>query len=456
MRKPQAAQSPIDLFANLDTPEVPKICVEPYDIFITGVGGTGVITIGTLLGMAAHLDGKGCSVVDMAGLAQKGGAVVSHVRLANSPDDIHATRVSARGADLILGFDVVVTAGKEALSKINPGITRVLTNTHKTITGHFTKNPDYFFPAEAMETDIIKTAGATHAEFLDAQEIATNLMGDSLMTNMFMVGYALQKGYIPVSHEALKEAIRLNGVAIQDNLMALQWGRLAATNMTAVESFLHRTHAVDEDHILSETAEQIIDRRAGFLAAYQSKRYARQYRRIIAQVRKVEAEVETDQLTRDIAQSLYRLMAYKDEYEVARLYTNGDFKRRLDEQFEGKYQLQFHLAPPLMSKRNEKGELQKKVYGSKMMLAFKLLSLFKFLRGTPFDVFGYTAERRMERRLIKDYQKMIDRMVGTVRVDNVAQMCEIAQLPQKIRGFGHVKHQNYEMIQAQMKAFMEG
>lgn len=456
VRKPQAAQSPIDHFSRIPPVPITEIGAEPYDVFITGVGGTGVTTIGTLLAMAAHLEGKGCSVVDMAGLAQKGGAVVSHVRLAGCPEDIHATRVSAQGADLILGFDVVVTASREALSKINPGVTQVVINNHRTITGHFTKNPDYFFPAEGMESEITTIAGVSKVDMLDAQEIATNLMGDSIMTNMFLVGYALQKGYIPVSLEALQEAIRLNGVSVEENLLALLWGRLAGFDINAVVHFAHKTHPVDPDHVLSETATQMISRRVKFLATYQSKRYGNKYRRVMERVCLLEDSLKTDILTREIAQSLYRLMAYKDEYEVARLYTNGDFKRRMAEQFEGNYKLQFHLAPPLLAKRNEKGELQKKAYGSWMMGAFKILSQMKFLRGSLFDPFGYTAERRQERQLIKDYHKMIDRILETARVDNVEQMCEIARLPQKIRGYGHVKHQNYERVKVQMDAFMGG
>lgn len=456
IRKPQATQSPIEYFSRLAEPQIPEIGSAPYDIFITGVGGTGVITIGTLLAMAAHLEGKGCSVVDMAGLAQKGGAVVSHVRLARAPEDIHATRVGSQGADLVLGFDLVVTAGREALSKIKPGSTHVVVNSHESITGHFTKNPDYFFPTADMQAEIVKIGGQSHVEFLDAQEMATNLMGNSIMTNIFMVGYALQRGYIPVSLEALQQAIRLNGVSVEENLLALKWGRLAGSDLKVAEFFAHKEHAADPDHVLSETIKDIIERRSKFLVGYQSRRYGRLYYRTMSRVRKCEESLGTDKLTREIAQSLYRLMAYKDEYEVARLYSNGDFKRRLKEQFDGKYKLQFHLAPPLLAKRNEKGELQKQLYGSWMLGAFKILSKFKFLRGTPLDIFGYSQERRSERKLIKDYNRMITMILKTVTPENVDQMCEIAKLPQKIRGFGHVKHESYRIVNAQMQTFLKG
>lgn len=455
LRKPESSQVPEGLFADLPVPQYPKLTHEPYDIFITGVGGTGVITIGALIGMAAHLEKRGCSVVDMAGLAQKGGAVVSHLRLSHSPEDIHATRVDAQGANLILGFDIVVSSGHEALSKIKPGVTQVLINDHQSITGHFTKNPDYIFPARAMREDILKVAGADKTEFIEAQELATNLMGDSIMTNLFMVGYALQKGYIPVSAAALEEAIHLNNVAVHDNLLAFQWGRLAAVDWAKAQNYIKKSHKIDEDHVLSETVDQLIDRRVQFLTAYQNRDYAQKYLTIINQVREKEALLKTDRLTKTIAQTLYRLMAYKDEYEVARLYVNGDFERRLQEQFEGDYKVYFHMAPPLLAKKNEKGELQKMTFGPWMFTAFKGLAKLKGLRGTIFDIFGYSTERKRERQLIEDYKIIIHRILDSVTPETLDSLCEVAALPQKIRGYGHVKEKNDRDISIALDAYLD-
>ncbi|MBW8309469.1 MAG: indolepyruvate ferredoxin oxidoreductase family protein [Candidatus Paracaedibacteraceae bacterium] len=446
VRRPEVLQAPADLFATLPQPQEATELTRPYNIFITGVGGTGVTTIGALLGMAAHLEGKGCSVVDMAGLAQKGGAVVSHLRIAQKPEDIYATRVASHSADLLLGFDVVVTASQEGLDKIKPGHTRVVMNSHQSITGHFTKNPDYVFPQTAMEKDIIQVAGKDNVDLIAAHDLATNLLGDSIMTNLFMVGYALQKGLLPLSPQSVIEAIRLNGVAIQDNILALKWGRLAAVDLATVQDFAFQEKPIDSDQQLSESVREMIDRRSRFLEEYQNQSYAHIYRQTMEKVRQAEVILETDRLTKVIAQSLYRLMAYKDEYEVARLYSNGDFLRRLKQQFDGNIKIVFHLAPPLLAKKNAKGELQKMNFGPWMMSAFKLLAKFKFLRGTPFDIFGYSAERRLERQWIKDYQQAIDHVLDTVTKDKIDQACSLMELPQKIRGYGHVKEQNHHQI----------
>ncbi|MBX3486793.1 MAG: indolepyruvate ferredoxin oxidoreductase family protein [Candidatus Paracaedibacteraceae bacterium] len=452
IKKPEAAQSPAELFDAL--PTAPQIHLQdsPYTIFITGVGGTGVTTVGAILGMAAHLEGKGCSIVDMAGLAQKGGAVVSHLKIAKSPDKIHATRVASRSADLLLGFDLVVTAGQDGLDKITQGKTKVLVNTHQTITGHFTKNPDYVFPENAMEHDIKSVAGSDHVEFIEAQDLATNLMGDSIMTNLFMVGYAAQKGLIPLAPESIVEAIRLNAVSIADNTLAFNWGRLAAVDMSTVHSFANKDKPVDPDHQISESIDDIISRRTKFLEDYQNKAYAERYHHALEKVRAHEASLGSDRLTRTVAQTLYRLMAYKDEYEVARLYTNGDFQRRLTQQFDGPVKLKFHLAPPLLARRNEKGELQKMTFGGWIMPVFKILARLKFLRGTAFDIFGYTAERKIERQWVKDYLDAIESVTPTVTLENIDEICTFMALPQQIRGYGHVKEAAHERVKKEWVA----
>lgn len=455
VRRPEAALSPEELFDQLPLP--PQLPLEKtYNIFITGVGGTGVTTVGALIGMAAHLEGKGCCVVDMAGLAQKGGAVVSHLRISRQPDHIHATRVSYGGADLVLGFDLVVTAGTEGLGKVKPNHTKLLVNDYQSITGHFTKNPDYVFPAEAMKNDILqKVSNPQLVEFIEATHLATDLMGDSIMTNLFIVGYALQKGLIPVSPEALREAIRLNGVAVDDNTKALNWGRMAATEIEKVKEFATKSKPIDPDHVMSESLDEIIDRRAQFLTNYQDHAYAQRYATFIQKVRAVESSLNSEKFSRAAAQSLYRLMAYKDEYEVARLYTDGHFIRRLKQEFSGEVKLQFHLAPPLLSRKDpQTGELQKMTFGPWIFKAFQVLAKMKKLRGTKWDIFGYTAERKMERQLIQQFEEIVEKLLLNLTSDNLDLATEISESFQRIRGFGHVKLKNHQDVMGSVNKLM--
>jgi indolepyruvate ferredoxin oxidoreductase len=441
LRQPQPASSPEDLFAKLPDPK-PVSLKQPYSIFVAGVGGTGVVTIGSLIGMAAHLENKGCSIVDMAGLAQKGGAVVSHIRVSRSPEGIHATSIGA-GADLLLGADLVVSAGAIGMDKISKGRTQVIVNTHESITGHFTQNPEALIPGAAMKADLIKAAGKGRTDFVEATALAKALMGDTITTNLFMVGFALQKGYIPVSSQALMEAIRLNGVAVPMNIQAFQWGRLAAVNLDVVEEFAKKEAPIEADRVLSETLEEKIRRRHEFLVHYQDKAYADRYLSFIQNVIREERRFGLTDLTEIVVQSYYRLLAIKDEYEVARLYTNGDFMRRLKQQFAGNFKLQFHLAPPLFSRRDpHTGELKKSTYGPWVFKFLKLLAKGKALRGTAFDIFGYMAERRMERQMLLDFEITMGKVLVQLTPKNHAIACQIAALPETIRGFGHVKERN--------------
>jgi indolepyruvate ferredoxin oxidoreductase len=438
-----------DATDELPTPTMPDLN-EPYGILITGVGGTGVVTIGALLGMAAHLEGKGCSVLDMAGLAQKGGAVVSHLRIGKSPEDIHAVRLSAGGARLLLGCDLVVAAGFDALSKIQPGTTRAVINSHETITGDFTRNPDIKFPTASLEGMIENAAGQGQADFLDATRLATALLGDSIATNLFMLGYAYQRGLVPVSLEAIDQAIALNGVAVEANRRALLWGRRAAHDLAAVQKLAApRTPA--PSHRIATGLDEVVARRAEFLTAYQNGAYASRYMALVERVKAAEAQRTPGRSDLSLAAARYyfKLLAYKDEYEVARLFTQGEFAEKLNQQFEGDFKLRFHLAPPLLSQRDpETGHLKKREFGPWLMPAFRVLAKLRGLRGTPLDIFGYTAERKQERRLIADYEALMETLMAGLTQDNQRIAVELASIPEHIRGYGHIKEQHLRAAKA--------
>lgn len=441
LRKPEA-RTDTGVWAVLPEPEIPSLEVESFGILITGVGGTGVVTIGALLGMAAHIEGKGCGILDMAGLAQKGGPVISHVRIAKRPEDIHAVRIAAGGAELLLGCDLVVAAGYDALSKIDEGKTVAVINSHEIVTGDFTRDPDLNFPGQGMQGQIAGAVGADRATFIDATDIATSLMGDSIATNLFMLGLAYQKGAIPVSAAAIEQAIDLNGIAVDANKQAFLWGRRAAVDPEAVARAAHRREA-PVMHKLSTSLEEMISRRASQLVAYQDIAYAERYESLVAQVREREARFGGTAVTEAVVRNYFKLLAYKDEYEVARLYTDPTFMRAVREQFDGDYKLKFHLAPPLMSQIDpDTGEPEKKQFGPWMMQAFGLLAKFKGLRGTKLDIFGYSEERRRERALIAEYETLVQEVLTGLSEGNVSLAVELLSVPAMIRGYGPVKERN--------------
>jgi len=425
------------IFPVLPEPQIPAL-TRPYGILVTGVGGTGVVTIGALLGAAAHIEGRGASVLDMTGLAQKGGAVTSHVKLAPRPEDLHAVRLSAGGADLLLGCDIAVAGGFEALSRLRKGETHVVVNRHEIVTGAFTRDPDFAFPGERLAADIRDLAGEADAEFIDATAIAERLLGDSIGANLFLLGFALQKGWIPLSLEAIERAIELNGVAVEFNKQALLWGRRAAYDRAAVERIAAPRERGSER--LSESLDEVILRRAAFLTEYQNAAYAERYRAFVRRVSEAEKArvLGSTALTEAVARGLFRLMAYKDEYEVARLHTDGTFVRRLAERFEGPVTLEFHMAPPLFAERDPAtGHLKRRSYGPWMRHALGVLARFRFLRGTVLNPFGHTAER--ERALIDEYRILIEGLLPALTATNHDAAVALARLPERIRGYGHIK-----------------
>ncbi|MCF8795366.1 indolepyruvate ferredoxin oxidoreductase family protein [Xanthomonas campestris] len=499
-----------DASALLDAlPEPPQRTAleQPWNILITGVGGTGVVTIGALLGMAGHLEGRGATVLDQTGLAQKGGAVTTHIRIARQPADIHAVRIAAGQADLVLGCDMVVVNDYWALSKVRDGRTQVVLNTYEAMPGSFTTQPDLQFPAAEIIAGVRTALGGQEPLLLDATQLATALLGDAIASNLFVLGYAWQHGLVPLSHAALMRAIELNGAAVAMNQQAFAWGRLAAVDLPAVQRAAGLAPALDtaahahaatppsrgpgswEDHDMSgqsapralaqtdadtlhadgdapvhplddeqlaQSLDEAIARRVHFLTDYQDAAYAQQYRALVERVRTHEAQRApgSTALSAAVARYAFKLMAYKDEYEVARLYTRGDFQRRVQQQFEGDYQLRFHLAPPLFAKKDANGQPIKREYGPWMFSAFKLLARLKFLRGGKLDVFGYTAERRGERQLIADYLATVNTLLQRLDNDNVGLAAQIASIPEHIRGYGHVKDAHLHEAKAREAALL--
>ncbi len=418
----------------------------PFNIVVTGVGGTGVITIGALLGMAAHLENKGCSILDQTGLAQKGGAVVSHVRVAKAPDDITATRIASGAADLVLGCDILVAGGRDALSTMRPGCTRAVMNAHQTMTGDFTRNADLVFPDDSLKSAIESAVGGGDAYFIEATRLATALMGDAIATNLFMLGYAYQKGFVPLSAASIDRAIELNGVAAEMNKQAFLWGRRAAADLHRVNKIAF-PGAVVTAPTRSKSLDELIEHRASFLTDYQDSAYANRYRALVAEVRNAEAGIVKgrSELARAVARYYFKLMAYKDEYEVARLYTSGEFANKLQSQFEGDYRIEFHLAPPILAKSDPAtGEQKKRRYGPWVLKIFRLFAKMRRLRGTALDVFGFSEERKRERRLIEEYEATIAALLESLNVHNHGLAVDIASIPEHIRGFGPIKRRAME------------
>lgn len=442
LRKPTRSSAAAP--SHLPSPVLPTLA-QPWNIVITGVGGTGVVTIGALLGMAAHIEGKGVLVLDMAGLAQKGGAVMSHVRLAATPQGLHAARVPAGQADLVLGCDLMVGAGKDALSTMHTQRTRAVMNTDVAPTGAFTQNPDW---ATSPRNMLDRVEGAVQeSDAVAATTLATALMGDAVASNMFMLGFAWQKGWVPLSEAALLRAIELNGAAVTMNQAAFAWGRQAAIDPDAVRQAagLQPKAVVVQLPQRTPSLEDLLADRIPRLTAYQSAAYADRYATFVRTLAAMEAaRTGGDKFAREVGVSLYKLMAYKDEYEVARLYTETGFFEQLANQMDGPYTVRFHLAPPLPARKDGQGRLVKRPFGPWMATAFRLLARAKRLRGTPFDVFGYTAERRQERKAIADYQALMARVAQHLAPDNTAQALALARLPQSVRGFGHVKERNHQ------------
>jgi indolepyruvate ferredoxin oxidoreductase len=446
IRKAEGVAETSDPLDGVPVPASTTLDRAGWSAIIDGIGGTGVVTIGAVLGMAAHLEGKGCGMIDMAGLAQKGGAVFSHVRIAPTPEDIHAIRISAGKADLILGCDLVVSGNKKVLSAVREGETVFVVNTAEVMPGEFARSADFSLPTERLKKAIKSAAGEHMAHFFDATQAASVLFGNSLGANMFLLGLAYQNGGVPLSAEAIEKAIELNGQAVSMNVSAFRWGRRAAHDPRSVQSLVDRARTATAVRNIATTIDEVIERRADFLKAYQNKSYAERYLAKVAEVRAAEnaAVPGSTAVTEAVARSLFKMMAIKDEYEVARLYTDGAFSKQLAGQFQSWDRLEFHLAPPILGRTSDDGKPRKSRFGPWMMKGFAMLAALKGLRGTALDIFGYTAERKMERRLLGQYEADVDTIRGLLKPGKIEAAVEVATVPSLIRGFGHVKMANVD------------
>jgi indolepyruvate ferredoxin oxidoreductase len=453
---------------SVSAPENPPALPEPrlpaleqtYGVIVTGIGGTGIVTVGAILGMAAHLEGKGVGIIDMAGLAQKGGAVFSHIRFATRPEEIHAIRIGARGADLVIGGDIVVAGNKKVLAAVKPGKTSVVVNLSEVLPGEFTRNPEFALPSERLKRAITAAAGDGHTYFVDASRIATALLGQSIGANLFMLGYAYQIGALPLSAEAVEKAIEMNGEAVAMNVAAFRWGRRAVVDRAAVDALIAPSPAAEDPaQRISQSFDEMVARREAFLTSYQDEAYAARYRQWVDRVKAVEAVKAPGRcgLSEAVARYLFKLMAYKDEYEVGRLYADPAFLKQVASTFDGdRLRLRFHLAPPLLARRDKTTGLPRKMtFGPWLLVGFRLLATMKFLRGTMFDPFGRTQERRTERQLIADYEAVLEQIIARLTPENHHIAVGLAAIPEKIRGFGHVKMRHLVAAKADEAALLE-
>ena len=409
-----------------------------FDLLVAGIGGTGVVTVGQLITMAAHLEGKGASVLDFTGFAQKGGAVISHIRIGKSPDTLHQVRIADGRADAVVACDVVVGTDPRCIRVLAKNRSRVLVNHTEIPSGQFVQNRNADVHMQQRIESLQAAVGPERLETVQANDLMLSIMGNTVYSNVFLLGYAWQRGLVPVALEALLRAIEINGVKIEENSRALSWGRIAAEDLQHVES----TAGLCAVTPPARTLDDIVEHRSGLLVAYQNAKYAREYRDFISRVRDREQAVSPGStvLTEAAAKYLYKLMAYKDEYEVARLYTDGEFLKKLGDTFEGDYQLTFHMAPPIFNRGLDAlGRPKKSAFGPWMLAALKVLATFKFIRGTALDPFGRLADRREERELITDYRSMLEELVAGLTASNHAIAVECASLPDQVRGYGPVK-----------------
>jgi len=438
------------LFAGLTRPPQAEMNTASFNVMIAGIGGTGVVTVGAILGMAAHLDGWGVSHFDMTGLAQKNGAVYSHLRIARMPATLYAQKLGKGEADLLLAFDLVAAAGNESASTLQPERTRAAVNRNVVPTAAFQFNRDAVPNGAGHYNTLCRHIGAEAVFSADATSLARALLGNEIGANLFLVGVAVQRGLLPVSVEAIQQAVRLNGAAIDLNLTAFALGRLYVADPVAVEAMVP-----EQNSRRPETSSEVMERMVRHLEAYQSADYALRYRRRVLAAQECEQRLDGvgEELALTVARNYAKLLSYKDEYEVARLLSDPALQSELRERFSKPRKVSFNLAPPSVSKARNDGRPDKlRVPAFLAMPLFGVLKRFKWLRGTPFDVFGYTAERKAERALIAQYEATIDLVLGQVTPDNYTAAVKLLSLPDMVRGFGVVKHTAVQRYQQSREA----
>jgi indolepyruvate ferredoxin oxidoreductase len=457
-KKPKAIgplASPARSEANFESDPAPEIpdCSQPYRIVIAGIGGTGVITIGQLLGVAAHIEGKSVVTQDAAGLAQKGGSTWSHVQIAQQAGAIHTSKVDLAKADLILACDGIVAAGQSTLALMREGQTQVVMNSHHAPTAAFISRPDWEFPAQQCESSIQRTVGQERCAIVDAQSLAEQLLGDAIFANPLLLGVAWQRGLIPLTRQSIFLAMELNAVAVEKNKQAFDWGRRAALD----PELLRRAPDTQPIRFLPRSSlESRIEKRKAFLSSYQNAQYAETYTEFVARVQSAEQALGQGlRLTEAVMRGLFKLMAYKDEYEVARLHTDREFLDQIARDFEPGYRIAHYLAPPLLSRRNLRGELIKRRFGPWVRPLMSMLAALRFLRGSPLDVFGYTEERRAERALIAQYRDCIESLLSDLSAENLELAIQIAAIPDSIRGYGHVKERHLQTARGRWTSLMQ-
>ena len=427
--------------STISEPILPEI-QQSYGIMIAGIGGTGVVTIGAILATAAQIDGKGSGVLDMTGLAQKGGAVKSFLKIFKDPKEISTIRLSYGDTNLLMGFDLLVANDEEVLKTLDKQKTKSIINSDEIMTGEFTRDKNFFLPFDKMKENLINILGKNNIEFIPSNTIAKKILGDSILSNMFIVGKAYQSGLIPIKAKAIEQAIQLNGVSIEENIQAFRLGRHSINMKEEILNLIY-----EKEKVITDFDEKSVDR-YNFLIEYQNKKYADKYKELVDYVKKCEEKISVDikNFSNAVAINYFKLMSYKDEYEVARLYSDNEFINKINETFEGNFKINFHLSPPIFYTQDKvTGRPLKINFGSWIMILFKFISLFKFLRGTYFDLFGYFEERKIERLLINNYKDRILEICSKLTIENYALAVEIASTPDQIRGFGYIKEKNIEI-----------
>jgi indolepyruvate ferredoxin oxidoreductase len=447
-------RTPMPPLANRELPELPeperREVGTAYNVLIAGVGGTGVVTASGLIGLAAHLEGKVVLQLDQTGLAQKFGAVLSHVRIATDRERVHGMRIPHGQVDLLLGADLMIATDKEPLAMLSPTRSAVIVNTHEEMPPRFIREPDMEYPAERLLAELKAHSRPGGLATLDATRLAAALLGDSIAANVFMLGFAFQKGLIPLSSQALYRALELFGRSVKMNKRTFDWGRYTAAEPERVLALAYGS----EPKRAPDTLPELIERRSRFLVEYQNEAYAARFRSLVDRVAAGEraAQPASTALALATARSYFRLLAYKDEYEVARLHTSADFLPELKRHFGERFKIRFHFSAPLFERTDPAtGRPRKREYGGWMLPVLRILARLKFLRGTPFDIFGRSRERRVERQLIADYERLVDEVLADLCPEKLEQAVAILGLAESIKGYGFIKDRSIERYRRELE-----